>query len=316
MFKRGKDKDESTENNKTAKDDRSRTKDSVKENKKEKYSHKALYDMGTVIIFCAFVTASIVMANCGRELYKENLTMVGVSFCVAVLAAFRVINGATVLAALQTVIFIGLKISSAASGGLENKVSLGWILVPGLLVLGYSLINRSKKELERSHEVMNDQINELIMTDPVTGLYNLRSMYMDIQTQISYAERNNKQICLMILRPKYVDELKAVLKASEFQDVVVRLANVVCDTIRLEDRVYAIDSEGSFGVILTCDLAGARLVEERLSEKLKDSTLYSGVTEENEIRVEMKLGCVQYYEELNRDAILFKKKAEDAMKDL
>ncbi|MCR5421648.1 MAG: GGDEF domain-containing protein [Lachnospiraceae bacterium] len=284
--------------------------------KKKKYTGKALYDMGTVFVFCAFITASIVMANCGNELYKENLTMVGVTFVVAVLAAFRVINGAMVLAALQTVIFIGIKISSLSSGGLDNKVSLGWILVPGLLVFGYSLIDKSKKEIERSYEVMNEQINELIMTDPVTGLYNLRSMYMDIQTQISYAERNNKHICLMIIKPKYVEELKTVLKKDEFREVVIRLSKTVCDTIRLEDRVYSIDSEGSFGVILTCDLSGAALVEERLAEKLKDDKLYSGVSQGNEIRVEMLLGCVQYDEQLKRDAILFKKSVESVLRDL
>ncbi len=284
--------------------------------KKKKYAGKAAYDLGTVIIFCAFVAASIVMAGCGRELYKENLTMVAITFTVAVLAAFRVTNAAMILAAIQTVIFLGIKVASLASGGLDNKVTLGWLIVPGLIVFGYSLINSSKLEQERTNEVMSEQINELIMTDPVTGLYNLRSMYMDIQTQISYAERNNKQICLMILRPKYVEEMKTVLKKAEFQDVVVRLSKVVCDTVRLEDRVYSIDSEGGFGVILTCDISGAKLVEERLTERFADRELYSGVVPNNEIRVEMRLGCVQYNESLKRDAIRFKEMTEAALKDI
>lgn len=282
----------------------------------DRLSEKALYDMGTVIIFCAFVIASIVMSNSGIELFKINLTMAGVTFAVAVLAAFRVINGAMILAGLQTVIFIGVSLSMSSGGKLDNKVLFGWILVPGLLVTGYSFIDRSKKEQERLREVMNGQLDQLIMTDPVTGLYNLRSMYMDIQTQISYAERNNKQICLMILKPKYVEEMKAVLKQDEFDEVVVRLSKAVCDTVRLEDKVYAIDSEGSFGVILTCDLAGAELVEERLAEKLKDEELYDGVDEEHDIRVEMMLGCVQYDDEIDRDAIRFKRMAEEALKDL
>ena len=282
----------------------------------DRFGEKALYDMGTVIIFCAFVIASIVMSNSGIELFKVNLTMAGVTFAVAVLAAFRVINGAMILAGLQTVIFIGVSISMASGGKLDNRVLFGWILVPGLLVMGYSFIDRSKKEQERLREVMNEQLDQLIMTDPVTGLYNLRSMYMDIQTQISYAERNNKQICLMILKPKYVEEMKAVLKQDEFDEVVVRLSKAVCDTVRLEDKVYAIDSEGSFGVILTCDLAGAELVEERLAEKLKDEELYDGVDEEHDIRVEMMLGCVQYEDEIDRDAIRFKRMAEEALKDL
>ncbi|MBR5765663.1 MAG: GGDEF domain-containing protein, partial [Lachnospiraceae bacterium] len=185
-----------------------------------------------------------------------------------------------------------------------------------LVVSGYSLINRAKAQQERTNEVKDEQIDELIMTDPVTGLYNLRSMYMDIQTQISYAERNNKQICLMILKPKYVDEMKTVLKKSEFNEVVVRLSKVVCDTVRLEDRVYSIDSEGGFGVILTCDLAGSKLVENRLTEKFGDKSLYAGVVPNNDIRIEMRLGCVQYNEALRRDAIKLKEIAEAELKDI
>ena len=284
--------------------------------KKQKYTGKAAYDFGTVLIFCAFVIASVVMANCGQELYKENLVMVAVTFTVAVLAAFRVINAAMLLAAIQTVIYIGIKIASMVSSDEINKVSFGWIVVPLLLVIGYSFVNRGKVEQERSQQVMSEQINELIMTDPVTGLYNLRSMYMDIQTQISYAERNNKQICLMILQPKYVSEMKKVLKQKEFEEVVVRLSKVVCDTVRLEDRVYSIDSEGSFGVILTCDLAGSKLVEERLKNRFRDKGLFAGVVTNNELKIEMQLGCVQYDENLNRDAIKFKQMAQNAVRDI
>ena len=284
--------------------------------KKVKYTGKTSYDLGTIFIFCAFAVASIVMSNCSQDLYKENLTMVVVTFTVAILAAFRVVNAAMILAAIQTVIFIGLKIASLASGDFDEKISLGWIVVPGLIVLGYTFVNRAKKEADLSQEIMNDQINELIMTDPVTGLYNLRSMYMDIQTQISYAERNGKDICLMILKPKYIDELKAALKPKEFKEVIERLSKTVCDTVRLEDRVYSIDSEGGFGIILTCDLEGAGLVEDRLSEKLADEGMYSGVVSGNDIRVDMQLGCVQYYEDLKRDAIKFKELTEQAMKDL
>ncbi len=317
MAKRTKEKAEAVQ--KPEKEKRSGKKQkAVKESKakKTKYTGKAMYDLGTVLIFCAFMIASVVMANCGQELYKENLVMVAVTFTAAILAAFRVINAAMILAAIQTVIYIGIKVSALMSSSDINKVSFGWILVPGLMVIGYTYVNKAKIEQERSQEVMTEQLNELVMTDPVTGLYNLRSMYMDIQTQISYAERNNKQISLMILRPKYVNEMKTVLKQKEFDEVVVRLSKVVCDTIRLEDRVYSIDSEGSFGIILTCDLAGARLVEERLTNKFKDKALYAGVVNNNELRIEMQLGCVQYNSALNRDAIKFREMAQNAVRDL
>ena len=96
----------------------------------------------------------------------------------------------------------------------------------------------------------------------------------------------------------------------------MRLSKVVCDTVRLEDRVYSIDSEGGFGIILTCDLAGAKLVEERLTERFSDRNLYSGVVANNELHVEMLLGCVQYDEALKRDAIRFKEMTQASLKPI
>ncbi len=149
------------------------------------------------------------------------------------------------------------------------------------------------------------------MIDPLTGFYNLRSMFMDIQTQISYAERNNNMISLMILKPRYQKELKSVLKKLQYEEVLTRLAKYVYDTVRLEDRVYSIDGEGSLGVVLTCDKKGAQVVEARLRNKISEPLAFAGIAT-SPIRVEVKIGCLEYKkEEYQRDARLFKKKVEE-----
>jgi diguanylate cyclase (GGDEF)-like protein len=161
------------------------------------------------------------------------------------------------------------------------------------------------------NQVLKQQVEELIMIDPLTGFYNLRSMFMDIQTQISYAERNGKAISLMIIKLRYLKELKSVLKKAQYDEVRVRLAKIVVDTVRLEDRVYVIDEEGSLGVLLTCDRNGAKLVEGRLRKKLDDPAAFDGIAQTS-IRVEVKIGSLQYKkEEFERDAILFKERVEE-----
>ena len=279
----------------------------------KKYTGKTLHDAGLLILFCAFLGGCIVMAKCNATMYKENLMMLAITFVVAVLAGYKIVNGAFVLAAVQTIIFIGYKIYVTASKGNEDPISFAWIFVPGLIVLGFSLIISAKTELERYNEVMQEQIGQLVMVDELTGLYNLRSMYMDIQTQISYAERNNKQICLMLIKPRYYSELARVLKKKQLEEVIIRLSKIICDTVRLEDKVYAVDSEGEFGVILTCDKAGSELVEERLREKFMDQSAYDGIVEGNKLRVEMQIGCLEHNESFERDAIMFKACVEEEM---
>ena len=91
----------------------------------------------------------------------------------------------------------------------------------------------------------------------------------------------------------------------------MRLAKIVVDTVRLEDRVYVIDEEGSLGVLLTCDRNGAKLVEGRLRKKLDDASAFDGIAQTS-IRVEVKIGSLQYKkEEFERDAILFKERVEE-----
>ena len=136
-------------------------------------------------------------------------------------------------------------------------------------------------------------------------------MFMDIQTQISYAERNNSPISLMILRLRYPAEMRKVLKSSQYEKVIKQLSLLIVDTVRLEDRVYSIDENGGFGIILTCDKEGTKLVEGRLRSKLADSSWFEGISDK-QIRTEVKIGYLQYDNaKYNRDANTFRDDVED-----
>ena len=83
------------------------------------------------------------------------------------------------------------------------------------------------------------------------------------------------------------------------------------DTIRLEDRVYAIDDMGSFAIILTTDVVGCRSVVNRLRNKLDNEEAFTGISSKP-IRVEVKIGYLEYdKEEYQRDARLFLTKVEE-----
>ena len=180
-----------------------------------------------------------------------------------------------------------------------------------LQAVGIALYVKRYTPLTLENALLKKQIAELVMIDPVTGLYNLRSLFMDIQTQISYAERNNSPISLMILRLRYPAEMKKVLKSSQYDKVVKQLSNLIVDTVRLEDRVYSIDENGGFGIILTCDKEGTKLVEKRLRGKLDDPKWFEGISDK-QIRTEVKIGYLQYEKaKYNRNANEFKDDVEE-----
>ena len=274
-------------------------------------SGKTLEDIGISILLIALFSATIVDSLGGEFLFTENLVMTIVTFVAVLLAAIRVTNIPAIIAGIATVSYIAYKLYQMfAQGGIIEGLSYLWIAIPGLAVLGMALFSKGIQRLQRDNNVLSKQVEDLIMIDPLTGFYNLRSMYMDIQTQISYSERNNTYISLMIIRPRYRKELKDVLNKEQYEKVIVTFSKIVYETVRLEDRVYSLDSDGTVGVLLTCDRQGAKLVEKRIRTKIDNTNAFDNIAKKP-IRMEIQLGFLEYKKEYNRDAIKFKSLVEE-----
>ena len=274
-------------------------------------SGKTLEDIGISVLLIALFSATIVDSLGGEFLFTENLVMTIVTFVAVLLAAIRVTNIPAIIAGIATVSYIAYKLYQMfAQGGTIEGLSYLWIAIPGLAVFGMALFSKGIQRLQRDNNVLSKQVEDLIMIDPLTGFYNLRSMYMDIQTQISYAERNNTYISLMIIRPRYRKELKDVLNKEQYEKVIVTFSKIVYETVRLEDRVYSLDSDGTVGVLLTCDRQGAKLVEKRIRTKIDNTNAFDNIAQKP-IRMEIQLGFLEYKKEYNRDAIKFKSLVEE-----
>ncbi|MGN0253550.1 MAG: diguanylate cyclase domain-containing protein [Lachnospiraceae bacterium] len=274
-------------------------------------SGKTLEDIGISVLLIALFSATIVDSLGGEFLFTENLVMTIVTFVAVLLAAIRVTNIPAIIAGIATVSYIAYKLYQMfAQGGTIEGLSYLWVAIPGLAVLGMALFSKGIQRLQRDNNVLSKQVEDLIMIDPLTGFYNLRSMYMDIQTQISYSERNNTYISLMIIRPRYRKELKDVLNKEQYEKVIVTFSKIVYETVRLEDRVYSLDSDGTVGVLLTCDRQGAKLVEKRIRTKIDNTNAFDNIAKKP-IRMEIQLGFLEYKKEYNRDAIKFKSLVEE-----
>ena len=274
-------------------------------------SGKTLEDIGISVLLIALFSATIVDSLGGEFLFTENLVMTIVTFVAVLLAAIRVTNIPAIIAGIATVSYIAYKLYQMfAQGGIIEGLSYLWIAIPGLAVLGMALFSKGIQRLQRDNNVLSKQVEDLIMIDPLTGFYNLRSMYMDIQTQSSYSERNNTYISLMIIRPRYRKELKDVLNKEQYEKVIVTFSKIVYETVRLEDRVYSLDSDGTVGVLLTCDRQGAKLVEKRIRTKIDNTNAFDNIAKKP-IRMEIQLGFLEYKKEYNRDAIKFKSLVEE-----
>ena len=268
--------------------------------------------IGIMMLLVAVFMGAIVMSLGKDEMLTENFIMLIVMFICATLAVFGIRTLAIVVTGLQVVSYFAFKVYSVLVLGNEfNPLSLSWIVIPALAMVGMTIFAGGFEKMKVDNEVLQRQVDELVMIDSLTGLYNLRSLFMDIQTQISYAERNGSAISLMIIKLRYPDEMKAVLKKDQFNQVIKNLGTLLVDTVRLEDKVYSIGPNGKFGIVLTCDKSGTKIVEGRMRGKLDNPEWFSQVADKP-IRAEVKIGYMQYdKEKFHRDVNSFMESVEE-----
>jgi len=284
----------------------------INSKEEEKKSGPLGQSIGISLVVLAFVLAVIVVNFSGPDCFAENILMTLAMGIAVILTTLSYATIAIVLGAVSIVAYAGVKMFGIlVAGNGMSTISLLWVVLPVMAIGGIYLYVNSNSGLALANALLKKQIAELVMTDPLTGLYNLRSMFMDIQTQISCSERNDTAISLMIIRLRYPNELKRVLKQDEYETAIKQLSLLLVDTVRLEDKVYSIDKDGAFGIILTCDKEGTKIVEKRLRTKLEDPKWFDGVSAKNQVRIEVKVGYLQYDKiKYNRDAEAFKNDVE------
>ena len=186
---------------------------------------------------------------------------------IAVLCGFMDrVNTGTALAATITCGWVAYKLYSFYAVGETVYLTDYFVTVLPLLGSGAAaLFSRSMRHVNAENKLLRRQVDEQVLVDDVTELYNLRAMYRDAQMMTGYCVRNHLPISLMIIQMRYESELRGMLSHSRYIQLRKRLAELVMDSVRVEDKVYCIDEHGTMAFrnmkrcvavfrVLFCDL--------------------------------------------------------------
>jgi len=280
-----------------------------KVNNKKRYEI-LLQDIG-ILAFLLFVfCSSIVIYIGGNEMLLENLTMLFFTVVSIILVTFSIEMAAFVVVGSQLICYTAYKLFNLyENGAVINTASYAWLILPMALVGSMKLFSLGRNRLELENDVLKKQVEELVMIDPLTGLYNLRSFYYDIDRQIRYTRRNKLPLTLMIIQLRYAQELNKILSKKNYDGLKQRLAEIVGEAIRVEDNQYSIDQEAGLAVILTCDEKGGELVANRIRAMIGEKSAFDKITDTS-IKVDVRVAFVQYNDEMGNDAVHFKKCVE------
>ncbi len=187
-----------------------------------------------------------------------------------------------------------------------------YLLTPVPLVgaAGAYLYHAGMRRLSIEHEMFRQQVEELVLVDRVTGLYNLRALYRDLQVMVNYCERNHLPLTLMELQLRYESELEGMLSANRFIDLRRRLGEVIQNNVRVEDRVYAADEKGSIIVLLTAAEKDNGIIKSRIIHALDTTDAFDGILEAG-TKIDLRTACKQYYPEIyGMDMLRYRKAVE------
>lgn len=273
-----------------------------------------LQDVGLVLLLLCIGGAALAVGIVEEAMKIEFVVMLMGTFLAILLAGFKLTGISVVTGAFEILLYTAYKLFSFFTYAREiEPICYVWIVLPLLSVGAMAAFIYGSRQTELENDVLKEQVEELVLVNSLTGLYNLRSLYIDLQKQVAYSERNHMTVSLMIVKLKFGQELKKVLSRRNFEALIQRMAVIITDAVRLEDRTYSLDNEGMVGVILTCDQENSKFVRDRIRANLEKKDAFAGIVE-RAIRVEVKIACLEYDEEkYGSDMILFKQKVENEL---
>ena len=271
-------------------------------------------DIGLVLLLASLFTGAMTVSYTPKALLFEAVIMLLATFAVLLFAGFKLFYLSIILAGLEVTIYTAYRLYLFLSYDTEIPAqSFVWIFLPIVSVAVMYLFVSGNRRLELENDVLREQVEELVMVNPLTKLYNLRSLYYDLFIQVSYAERNKLPLSLMVIVLKYEAELASILSRQNYEKMIQRLAQIVSDTVRVEDKTYSTDNKGSLAIIMTCDKEGSNIAINRLRSRISEPDAFSGIAE-NAIKIEVKIASMEYNkEEFGDNMMSFKQRVENEL---
>ncbi len=264
-------------------------------------------DLGLLMFLFGLLGAAVLVSLSSTDALRvQNMTLMLVLATVCMLAMMRAGTAAVIAAALEILFFTIYKLFDYAENGTPIETGAYWW--PALIVVtvaGALLFIRGFSRIEQINGILNERVGELTVTDPLTGLQNLRGLYATLSRDMADAHRHEEmKFGLMMIRLRYADEIRKVLTRGEFDEVRIRIARIAEKTLRLEDEVFTIDDEGSVAVICITDEEGAAVVRDRLMSALTADGAFPAIRERT-LRLDFSAVYRMYEMELNHDAMKY-----------
>ncbi len=271
-------------------------------------------DIGIAVLLLWAFAQALVMTLADAQMQMTYLLLIIVMDAIVILGFTGRVALSAVLASTLTCAWVSYRLYCYYALG-EMILMMDYVLTPLPLAgaLACWLFHQGMHSMDAENTMLRRQVEELVLVDDVTGLYNHRALYRDLRSIVKYGARNNLPISLMVIQPRYESELKAMLPRRQYLELLQIMANMVRDGVRLEDKVYCIDDHGTLAIVLTTDEAGSQFVRNRLRNMLQKPNAFPGILERG-AKLDVRIACKAYdSERFGDDMIAFKNAVESEL---
>ncbi len=271
-------------------------------------------DIGVAVLLLWAFAQALVMTLAEEQLRMTYLLLIIVMDAVVIFGFTGRVALCAVLSCTLTCGWVSYKLYCYYAIG-EMILTMDYLVTPLPLVgaLACWLFQQGMRSMDSENSMLRRQVEELVLVDDVTGLYNQRALYRDLRSIVKYGSRNNLPICLMVVQPRYESELRAMLPRRQYLELLQIMANIVRDGVRLEDKVYCIDDHGTLAIVLTTDEAGSQFVRNRLKQALQKPNTFPGILERG-TKLDVCFACKEYdRERFGEDMMGFKNAVESEL---
>ena len=261
--------------------------------------------MGMLLLF--FVNAVLCTVN--FSYYKPEAILITLGLIlVLVFALMKKRNISLLLSVGITVGYVAYYMIRIMSNHAKVDVSFViWAMIPILFAIAVEYYQAGCDKAERAMRVMMGEEEDRILISKETGLYNLKALHLDLKMQHAYCDRNKKILSLMEVQVNLPKEVKERLKQEQKNELYREIGTILIDLLRVEDRVYSVEEEGRYGILLICNKEQSEVVIDRMRRTLGNADNYSkliGVG--NTITVD--IACLEFDNSVYRDDyILFER---------
>lgn len=136
---------------------------------------------------------------------------------------------------------------------------------------------------------MNEQLQQLALTDPLTGLFNRRALEQALVHEVTRQKRGRRPFSLMMIDVDHFKKLNDGFGHAAGDDVLRALARLIPGALRASDVVARVGGEEFVVLLLDTELPHALNAAEKVREAVRGAAFVSGGSSVGRVTVSLGL---------------------------